>query len=226
MRSWACWQSMNLFRWPGVSVINTASILCYMKVSFRTFEISSNMYFLNDLGKTWSHGRRIIESSIALFSKSLTLPKVYAFILPKVLIALMGFQRLCMAFYTETAHVCTHSQLYDVCHAWYVVPQCGPLDTRGLNCWMQLPCHRSIGGSIISCNSKQPAVGKLTMIECVLQMHVPPCFCILAFDISLLISFQTRKRTGNQPQWEWDVLHVKPNFDPYSMQWPQLWRVC
>jgi len=45
----ALWHSMNSYHRPGVSVINTASILCYMKVSFSTFKISSNMYFLNDL---------------------------------------------------------------------------------------------------------------------------------------------------------------------------------
>ena len=33
-------KSMNSFRQPGVSVINTASIWCYMKVNFRTFKIS------------------------------------------------------------------------------------------------------------------------------------------------------------------------------------------
>jgi len=68
----------------------------------------------------------------ALFSKSLTFPDVYTFILSKLLIALIGFPRLGVAIYTETAHEFTYSQLYDVCHPWYVVPQCRPLDSRGL----------------------------------------------------------------------------------------------
>jgi len=47
MRNLAFWQSINLFRWPGVSVINTANIHCYTKVSFSTFQNSSNMYFFD-----------------------------------------------------------------------------------------------------------------------------------------------------------------------------------
>jgi len=54
-----------------------------MKVSFRTFKISWNTYFLNYLCWTWFHGRHLVGSSIVLFSKSLTLPDVYAFILSK-----------------------------------------------------------------------------------------------------------------------------------------------
>jgi len=170
MRTLAFWQSMNSFRRPGVSVINTASILCYMKVSFRTFKISWNTYFLNYPCSTWSHGRHLDDSCIALFSKYLTLPNVYAFILSKLLIALMGFPRLGAAFYPETAHECTQSKLYDVRHAWYVVPQRRPLDSRGLKCWLQLACHRVVWWSIISCNTKQTAVSKLKPIQHVLQM--------------------------------------------------------
>jgi hypothetical protein len=48
-RTLAFSQSMNSCRRPGVSVINTASILRYMMVSFRTFKISWNTYFLNYL---------------------------------------------------------------------------------------------------------------------------------------------------------------------------------
>jgi len=44
-------ESMNSFRWPGIRVFNTASILCYMKVNFRTFKISWNTYFLTILAK-------------------------------------------------------------------------------------------------------------------------------------------------------------------------------
>ena len=92
------------------------------------------MYFLNYRRQTRSHGRHLVDSSIALFSKSLNLPNVYTFILSKLLIALMGFPRLGAAFYTETAHECAYSQLYDVRHAGYVVPQCQPLDPRALKC--------------------------------------------------------------------------------------------
>jgi len=171
MRTLAFGQSINSFRWPGASVINTAKILCYMTVNFRTSKISWNTYFLNYLCYTWFHGRHFIDSSISLFSKSLTFPNVYAFILSKLLIALMGFPRLGAAFYTETAHECTYSQLYDVRHAWYVVPQCRPLHSRGLKCWFQLACHRIISGSIISRNTKQSAVGMVETIKHILQMY-------------------------------------------------------
>jgi hypothetical protein len=103
----AFWQLINLFQRPGVSVINTASILCYMYVSFRAFAISCNTYFLNHLCSTWFQGRHLIDSSIALISKSLTLPHDYAFNLSTLLMALMGFTRLGTAFNTETAHECT-----------------------------------------------------------------------------------------------------------------------
>jgi len=38
MRTLDFWQSINSFLRPGASVINTASILCYMKVSCRTLK--------------------------------------------------------------------------------------------------------------------------------------------------------------------------------------------
>ena len=171
MLSLALKQSMNSFRRPGVSEINTASILCYMKVSFRTFKISWDMYFFNYLCQTRFHGRHLIDSSIALFSKSLTVPDVYAFILSKLLIALMGFPRLDAAFYTETAHECTQSQLYNVRPAWYVVPQCRSLDSQSLKCWLQLACHRVIWGSFIRRDTEQTAVGKLKTIQYILQMY-------------------------------------------------------
>jgi len=88
---------MNSFRRLRISVINTARILGYMKVSFKTFKLSWNTYFLNYLWYTWSHGRHLMDSCIALFSKSWTLPNVYAFILSKLLIMLMGFQRVGVA---------------------------------------------------------------------------------------------------------------------------------
>ena len=69
---------------------------------------------------------------------SLTLPTVYAFTFSKLLIALRGFRRLGAAFHIETTRECTLSQVYDVCHEWYVVPQCRPLDSRRLKCSLQL----------------------------------------------------------------------------------------
>ena len=160
---------MNLFQRPGVSVINTTSILCYMKVSFRTFKISWNTYFLNDLCSTWSHGWHLVDCSIALFAKSLTLPDIYAFIFSRMLIALIGLPSLCAAFHTETAHECTYNQQYDVRHAWYMVPQCSQPDSRGLKCQLQHTCHRVTWGSIITRRTKQTAVGKLTTIKHILQ---------------------------------------------------------
>jgi len=193
MRTVAFWQSINSFRRPGVSVINTASILCFMKVSFRTFKISWNTYFLNYLCQTWSDGRHLIDSSIALLSKSLTLANVYAFILAKLLIALMRFPRLGAAFYNDTAHECTYSQLYDVRHAWYMVPQCRPLESRGLKCWLQRVCHQVVWGSIISGSTKETAVGKLKRIKLVLHMYSYPYSSMLALNRSSLFSFRNGK---------------------------------
>jgi hypothetical protein len=42
----AFWESTNSFRRPGVSVINPAHMLCYMKVSFRTFKYHELRTFL------------------------------------------------------------------------------------------------------------------------------------------------------------------------------------
>jgi len=99
---------------------------------------------------------------------SWTVPNVYASILSKWLIAHMGFPRLGGAFYTQTAHECTESQLFDVRHAWYVVSQCRPIETGGLKGGLQLKRHSVIWGSIISCNSKQMADGTLKWIMKVL----------------------------------------------------------
>ena len=52
------------------------------------------MYILNDLCKTWFHGRHLIDSRVALLSKPLPRSNMYAFNLTKVLITLMGFPRL------------------------------------------------------------------------------------------------------------------------------------
>ena len=154
IRTLAVWRSMNSFWRPGVNIINTVSIWCSTKVSFSTFKNSSNTYFLNYLCQTWLHGRHLVDSSIAFLLKSLTLPNVCAFILSKLLIALMGFPWLGAAFYAETAHEGTSRMLNNVRHTWYVVSQCRPFDSGGLKRWLPLVGHRVIGWSIISRNSK------------------------------------------------------------------------
>ena len=109
-------------------------------------------------------------------------------------------------------------------HAWFVVPQCRPLNSRGLKCWLQLVCHRVIWRSIMSRNTKQLAVGKLKMIKHVLQMSGYPCSSLLALDLSSLISFRKWKRIGTLPHWKRVERHAMPNFDQYSKQWPtSLW---
>jgi len=105
--TFAFWQSINLFRQPGGSVINTPSIFCFMLVSFRTFKISWSTYFLKYLCETCFHGRHLVDSSFALFSKFLTLSNVYAFFVSKFLIMLTCFPIFGAAFYTETAQECT-----------------------------------------------------------------------------------------------------------------------
>jgi len=104
MQTFTFWQSMNSFQQPGVSVFNTASILCYMKISFMTLKISWNTFLFDFLRYTCLHGELLIHSSIALVSKSLTLSNGYAFNLRKLLSTLMGFPRLGAAFNTKTAH--------------------------------------------------------------------------------------------------------------------------
>jgi len=53
----------------------------------------------------------------------------------------MGFPRLGAAFYTQTAHECTLSELNDVRRAWYGVSQWGPLDSAGLEGSLKLERH-------------------------------------------------------------------------------------
>ena len=72
------------------------------------------MYFLNYLCQTWSHAQHLIDSSIAFFSKSLTLPDVHGFIFSKLLIVLMSFPRLGALLYTKSAHKWTYRQRYIV----------------------------------------------------------------------------------------------------------------
>lgn len=89
----AGWLSKNTFQWLGVSVINTVSIHCYTMLRVRTFKISCNTSLLDYLWKTLFHGLHL-NSNIALFSKSLPVPNLHAYILCKLLIALMGLQLL------------------------------------------------------------------------------------------------------------------------------------
>jgi len=179
---WAplCWFLMSHFSYQyhlrltppvTVSVINNASILSFMKVSCRTFTISWNTYCLNDRWQSLSDGRHQIDSSVAQGTKCLTLPNIYAFILSDLLIMLIGYRWLVAALYTLTANECFYSQWYDVHSAWYVVPQCRPLHSGVLKCWLQLASHRVISGSMISRNSKQTAIGQLKTIKHALQMH-------------------------------------------------------
>jgi hypothetical protein len=94
MRARAFWLTMNLFRWPGVSLNNTAIIHSYRNVSFQTFKILWNQYFIDYLLETWSHCQHLVDSSITLASKHLTLPNVYAFIHSRLLSALMAAEQL------------------------------------------------------------------------------------------------------------------------------------
>jgi len=144
---------MHSFRQPGVSIIYTASISCYMNVSFRLFTISWNTYFLKYLCQIRPHSQHLVDSSIALFSLSLTLPNVCALILSKSLIALMGIPQLGAAIDPKTAHECTQSKLNDVRHAWYVVSHCRPQKTGGIKGWLQFPRHLIIWWSIVCRNS-------------------------------------------------------------------------
>ena len=147
------------------------SILCSMKVNFRTFKISWTTYFLNYFCETLSRGRSLVDCSIVVFSKSYTLPNVGAFIFSTTMIACMGFPRLCAAIFTESAHECTWSRLYDVCHARYVVPQCWPGYCRGLKSWLQFAGQGLICGNTISRNANQTDLSKLKTIKHILQMY-------------------------------------------------------
>ena len=90
------------------------------------------MYYLNYPCQTRLHSRYLIESSIALISQSLTLPIFWAFILFTLLIALMGFPRLGVVFYPETAHEFTQSKQCYVRHAQHVVYHYWPLSLGSL----------------------------------------------------------------------------------------------
>ena len=59
----------------------------------------------------------------------------------------MSFPRLGAAFHTETAQECTYSQLYDVCHARYVVPV-GPILAQR-EAYVDLWCSCQIGDAYI-----------------------------------------------------------------------------
>jgi len=102
-------QSMNLFRRPGVSIGYTSIIHCYMMVSFRTFNWSQNTYILNYHWKMWFHGRHLLDYYSTLFLNLLTLPDVYASILSKLLISLMGFTGLGAIFHIQSTPACTRA---------------------------------------------------------------------------------------------------------------------
>jgi hypothetical protein len=144
---------MNIFWQPGVSVINTASIFCYMNLSFKLLTMSSNTYFLNYVCQTQPQSRHLVDSSIALFSQYLILPNVYAFSLFKLLITPMGFPRLGTACDPKTPHECTPSKLKHLHHPCCVISHCRPQETGGLKCWLQFPGHQVIWRSVICRNS-------------------------------------------------------------------------
>jgi len=116
----------------------------------------------------------------------------------KLLIALMGFPRLCVAFYPKMAHECTQSKLNEVRHTWYVVTQCWPLDSRGLRGWLLFPSHWEIAGRVISGEYNQSTIGKLKIIKNFRQIYGYPLWGMLSLDLLCLISIQKMKRIGYQ----------------------------
>jgi len=216
IRTFAFWQLMNYFWQPVVSVINPASNLCCMTVSFRSFKMSQNTYFLNNLCQTQSHSWHLVDSSIALFLQSLTLPNVCVFILSKLLIALMGFPRLDAAFYTETTHERTGNKWNNVRHSWYVVSHCRPPNSRGLKCWLLYSSYWVIWRSIISCNSLYTAISMLEMIQNLLQIYGWAWSSIFTLDLVFLLTIRITKGTGYQPYRMRVVFLGMPIFDSYS----------
>ena len=77
-------------------MINTAGVLCYMMVSFRSFWMTWNRYFLKYRCLTWCHWWHLVDSSIAISSQSLTLPNVCEFILTTMLVTLARKIHFCM----------------------------------------------------------------------------------------------------------------------------------
>jgi len=138
----------------------------------------------------------------------------------------MGFGRVGTAFFTLTASQCTYSQLYDMCHPWYVVPECWQLDSGGLKCWLQLASHQVTLESINSWNFQLTAVSKLKTIKHVLQMYGKHCSSMIAVELSSWIMFQIEKGIEDQPHRKRVVLHPRPHGDRYSKKWPTLYRVC
>ena len=172
MQTVAVWPSINTFRQPGVSVINTASILCYMKVTFRTFKISWNTYVLKIFAKPGLMVDTLLILALPSFGSLWLLTMSMLWCSPNCWSRSRGIPILGVAFYTEAAHECTESQLYVMRHAWFVVPQCRPLDSGGLDGWLWLTSHQVITGSIPSWNSNDTAISKLKTMKKVLQMYV------------------------------------------------------
>jgi hypothetical protein len=64
----------------------------------------ADVYIFNYCCHTWPPGQHLVDSGIALCSKSLTVPNSSPFILSKLMITLMGFQGLDAATHTNAAH--------------------------------------------------------------------------------------------------------------------------
>jgi len=92
------WQSIIPFQRLSVSVINTSHIPCYEIVSSGALKFPWTKCLLHNLGNTWSHGWHLVDSIIALFSKSFTLPNVDPLIHCKLLFRLIAFTCRGVAF--------------------------------------------------------------------------------------------------------------------------------
>jgi len=218
---WAIWNAM---RWIDAG----HGVICHRVVSdgsdgarpLRWSHSDRTEMFLSD-----AHGRHLVHSSITLIMQSLNVPNDRAYILSKLLIALMGFPKLGAAFYTKTAHECTQRTLNELPHVWYVVSHFTPLDSGGLKGWLYLLSHPVIWGGIPSRTSKQMAVGKLKMIENILHMYTSLCSSLVTLDLLYLISSRNRKGAGYQLCPQGVVILATPNFDPYSRLWWTVWLI-
>jgi len=85
-------------------------------------------------------------------------------------------------------------------------------------CWV-------MWGSVICCNLKQTAVGKLEMIGNFLEMCGEPCSSMLILDVLSFISFWNENRSGFQPHPMRVELLAMPNCNPSSTQWPVVWLI-
>ena len=111
-------------------------------------------------------------------------------------------------------------------HKQYVVPQCRPQVSSGLQCVLQLRCNWVIWKRIIRRNTEQTAFGDPKTTQHIFQMYSRPCSSMFALELSSLISFRHRKRTGDRPDRTRGEPHTIPNFYSYSKCWPTLWIFC